>query len=190
MISYSMLCCSWSKQAGRSKLAKAVLKLVRASLCSSWSLPNPPGYPQHPADQCVHSPVVAREDVSPVLVGENLLSPNRMTLLLHPLPHRASGASVGDFPSSRRLVVAVAAWKAILLLGSTAADANHHRFHHHGDLVWCRRCVLAIEIRSRANHVSWPLAGKISPIFRMALETSVYLLLLQYSSLLPFPLYL
>ena len=138
MTSYSMLCCSWSKQAGRSKLAKAVLKLVGASLCSSWSLPNPPGYPQHPADQCVHSPVVAREDVSPVLVGENLLSPNRMTLLLHPLPHRASGASVGDFPSSRRVVVAVAAWKAILLLRSTAADANHHRFHHHGDLVWCR----------------------------------------------------
>lgn len=121
---------------------------------------------------------------------ELALSLNRMTLLLHPLPHRASGASVGDFLSSRRVVVAVAAWKAILLLRSTAADANHHRFHHHGDLVWCRRCVLAIEIRSRANHVSWPLAGKISPIFRMALETSVYLLLLQYSSLLPFPLYL
>ena len=79
MTSCSMLCCSWSKQADRSKLVKAVLKLVGASLCSSWSLPNPPGYPQNPADQCVHSPVVAREDVSPVLVGENLLSLNRMT---------------------------------------------------------------------------------------------------------------
>ena len=32
----------------------------------------------------------------------------------------------------------------------------------------------AIEIRSCANHVLWPLAGKISPIFRVALETSVY----------------
>ena len=100
MPSYSMLCCSWSKQAGRSKVAKAVLKLVEASLCSSWSLPNPPGYPQNPADQCVHSPVVAREDVSSVLVGENLLSLNRMALLLHPLPRRASGASVGTHVSA------------------------------------------------------------------------------------------
>ena len=39
-----------------------------------------------------------------MLVGENLLSLNRMTLLLHPLPRRASGASVGDFPSSSRVV--------------------------------------------------------------------------------------
>ena len=31
----------------------------------------------------------------PELVGENFLSTNRLTLLLHPLPHRASGASVG-----------------------------------------------------------------------------------------------
>ena len=36
----------------------------------------------------------------PELVGENFLSTNRLTLLLHPLPHRASGASVGDFQSS------------------------------------------------------------------------------------------
>ena len=167
-----------------------MLKLFGASLCSGWNLLNPPGYPRKPAVQCVHSPVVARKNVNPELIGESFLSTNCLTLLLHLLPQRASRASVGDFPSSRRVVVAVAAWKAILLLRSTATDADHHRFHHHGDLVWCRRCVLAIEIRSRANHVSWPLAGKISPIFRMALETSVYLLLLQYSSLLPFPLYL
>ena len=43
-----------------------------------------------------------------------------MTLLLHPLPHRASGASVGDFRSSSG-VVAVgappgAAWEGRLLL--------------------------------------------------------------------------
>ena len=97
MISYSMLCCSWSKQAGRSKLAKAVLKLVGASLRSSWSLPNPPGYPQNPADQCVHSPVVAREDVGPVLVGENLLSLNRMT------PQACMHANLSDTKASGAL---------------------------------------------------------------------------------------
>ena len=108
-----------------------MLKLIGASLSSSWSWPNLPGYPQGPA---VHFPVVAREDINPVLVGENFLSTNRLTLLLHPLPHRASGASVGDFPSSGRVVEEVeevvegaspvAAWKAILLLRSTATVAT------------------------------------------------------------------
>ena len=43
-----------------------------------------------------------------------------MTLLLHPLPHRASGASVGDFRSSSGVVVVGAppgaAWEGRLLL--------------------------------------------------------------------------
>ena len=83
------------------------------------------------------TPGVACEDVYPVLVGENYFYTNRLTLLLHPLPHRASGASVGDFPSSSRVVEEVeeveevvegaspvAAWKAILLLRSTATVAT------------------------------------------------------------------
>ena len=78
-----------------------VPKLFGASLCSSWNLLNPPGYPRKPAVQCVHSPVVARKNVNPELIGESLLSTNCLTLLLHLLPQVASGASVGDFSSSR-----------------------------------------------------------------------------------------
>ena len=99
-----MTCTPCCVVAGRSKLAEAVLKLLGASLCFSWNLLNPPGYPRKPAVQCVHSPVVARKNVNPELIGESFLSTNCLTLLLHPLPHRASGASVGDFPSSSRVV--------------------------------------------------------------------------------------
>ena len=111
-----------------------MLKLFGASLCSSWNLLNPPGYPRKPAVQCVHSPVVARKNVNPELIGESFLSTNCLTLLLHLLPQRTSGASVGDFPSSSRVVEEVeevvegaspvAAWKAILLLRSTATVAT------------------------------------------------------------------
>ena len=111
-----------------------MLKLFEASLCSSWNLLNPPVYPRKPAVQCVHSPVVARKNVNPELIGESFLSTNCLTLLLHLLPQRASRASVGDFPSSSRVVEEVeevvegaspvAAWKAILLLRSTVTVAT------------------------------------------------------------------
>ena len=131
---FSLTLCYCCTVAGQSKLAKAVLKLFGASLCSGWNLLNPPGYPRKPAVQCVHSPVVARNNVNPELIGESFLSTNCLTLLLHLLPQRASRASVGDFPSSSRVVEEVeevvegaspvAAWKAMLLLRSTATVAT------------------------------------------------------------------
>ena len=130
---FSLTLCCCCTVAGQSKLAKAVLKLFGASLCSSWNLLNPPGYPRKPAVQCVHSPVVARKKVNPELIGESFLSTNCLTLLLHLLPQRASRASVGDFPSSSRVVEEVevvegaspvAAWKAMFLLRSTATVAT------------------------------------------------------------------
>ena len=111
--------------AGRSL---AVLELAEALLC--WGCRILLVVPRVQ----LSTPGVAREDVHSELVGESFLSTNRLTLLLHPLPHRASGASVGDFPSSSRVVEEVeevvegaspvAAWKAMLLLRSTATVAT------------------------------------------------------------------
>ena len=77
--------------AGRSL---AVLELAEALLC--WGCRILLVVPRVQ----LSTPGVAREDVCSELVGESFLSTNRLTLLLHPLPHRASGASVGAFQSS------------------------------------------------------------------------------------------
>ena len=74
-----------------------------AKLCYNWPKPSCAGagrslamlgLPNPPVQ--LSTPGVAREDVHSELVGESFLSTNRLTLLLHSLPHRASGASVGS----------------------------------------------------------------------------------------------
>ena len=88
--------------AGRSL---AVLELAEALLC--WGCRILLVVPRVQ----LSTPGVAWEDVHPVLVGENFLSTNRMTLM-RPLPIGLAERALGPFPSSR---------------SSSSSSRNHHQ---------------------------------------------------------------
>ena len=164
---FSLTLCYCCTVAGQSKLAKAVLKLFGASLCSGWNLLNPPGYPRKPAVQCVHSPVVARGKCQP--------SADWRELSLHQLPDTpaASATTTGQQSECWGLPIQQQSGRRSSRRSLSCGCLESHV----APQIHCNRCyltqipstwqsspVLVLYISHRdqkpRNPVSWPLAEK------------------------------